>query len=62
MQLRSGVAVAVIRPAATALIQPLASEPPNAMGVALKGKKKTNRNTQPVLKLKQPQMSTGLKL
>ena len=36
MQLRSGVAVAVTRPAAVALIRLLPWEPPNAVGVALK--------------------------
>ena len=36
MQLRSGVAVAVAWPAASALIRPLAWELPYAAGVALK--------------------------
>ena len=36
MQLGSGVAVAVVRPTATALIGPLAWEPPCASGSALK--------------------------
>ena len=40
MQLGSHVAVAVHRPAAAALIQPLTWEPPYAVGVALKKKKK----------------------
>ena len=38
MQLRSGVAVAVAWPAASALIRPLAWELPYAAGVALKKK------------------------
>ena len=38
MQLRSGVAMAACRPAAVALIQPLAWEPPCALGAALKTK------------------------
>ena len=42
-QLRSGIAVAWRRPAATALIGPLAWEPPYASGVALKKCKKTKR-------------------
>ena len=38
--LGSDIAVAVCRPAATALIQPLAWEPPYGMGAVLKSKKK----------------------
>ena len=43
--LRSCIAVVWRRPAAVALIQPLAWEPPNAMGTALKrkGKKKKKK-------------------
>ena len=40
MQLRSGVAVAVARPAATAPTGPLAWEPPCASGAALKRQEK----------------------
>ena len=39
MWLGSGVAMAVARPTATALIRSLAWEPPYAAGVALKGQK-----------------------
>ena len=46
MQLGSGVAVAVCRPAATALIGPLAWEPPYATGVALKRQKTKNKTKQ----------------
>ena len=46
MQLGSGVAVAVCRPAATALIGPLAWEPPYATGVALK-RQKTKKKEAP---------------
>ena len=44
MQLRSGIAVAVARPAAAAPFQPLAWELPYAMGVALKSKRKKKYN------------------
>ena len=47
MWLRSGVAVAVARPAAVAPIQPLAQELPYAAGVVLKRKKKKNTLNQP---------------
>ena len=43
MRLGSYVAVAVCRPAATALIQPLARELPYDAGVALKSKKKKKK-------------------
>ena len=40
MQLRSDATVAVVYPTAVALIGPLAWEPPNAAGMALKSKKR----------------------
>ena len=43
MWLRSSIAVAVCRPAAIALIRPLAWEIPYAVGVALKSKKKKKK-------------------
>ena len=46
MWLGSHIAVAVCRPAATALIQPLASEPPYATASALKKEKKNSRDRQ----------------
>ena len=44
IQLGSGIAVAVVQ-AATALIRPLAWEPPYTVGVALKKKKKKKEKT-----------------
>ena len=38
------------RPAATALIRPLAREPPYAMGVALEKEKKTKKNPKQLIK------------
>ena len=46
MQLESGVAVAVCRPAAVAPIRPLAWEPPYATGVALEKTKKKKKTKQ----------------
>ena len=43
MQLGSGVAVALARPVATALIRPLAGEPPYAMVAALKRQNKRTK-------------------
>ena len=40
MQLGSGIGVAVVRLAAVAPIQPLAWEPPDALGAALKRQKR----------------------
>ena len=45
MQLRSGVAVAGSRPAATAPIQSLAGELPYDTGMALKSKKKKKKES-----------------
>ena len=45
MWLGPHVAVAVVRPAAVALIRPLAWVPPYAVGVALK-RQKTNKQTK----------------
>ena len=41
MRLGSDVAMTAVRPAAAALVQPLAWEPPYAVGAALKSKKKS---------------------
>ena len=54
MRLGSGVAMALRRPAATALFRPLAWEPPYAMGTALetqktKKKKKKKKKKKNVL-------------
>ena len=43
MRLGSFVAVALARPVATALIQPLALEPPYAAGAAQRNSKKTKK-------------------
>ena len=43
MLLRSRIAVAVVRPAAAALIQPLAQELPNASDVAVNKKEKKKK-------------------
>ena len=51
MRLGSHIAVALARPAAVAPIQPLAWEPPCAMGAALKTKKNKNNKNQPARKL-----------
>ena len=51
MQLGFCTAVAVCRPAAAALIIPLARELPYAMGAALKKEKKKKRNKQTFQKL-----------
>ena len=45
-RLGSGVAVAVVRPAATAPIRPLARHPPYTAGAALKRQKQTNNNNK----------------
>ena len=50
VQLRPGIAVAVRRLVATAPIGPLAWEPPDAAGVALK-RQKTKKKLKPLLKL-----------
>ena len=51
MWLRSRVAMAVVRPAAVALIQPLAWELPYDAGVALKKKKSTFSECSPCARL-----------
>ena len=43
MQLRSGVAVAVVQAGSCSSIQPLAWEPPYAVGTALKSKKRKEK-------------------
>ena len=50
------------RPAATALIRPLAREPPNAVGMALKRQKRkqTNKNDIQVIVTAMPTMAQKL--